>query len=93
MVVGVFSLIVFENDGFALQQGQGWLGIIFEGVSAFGTTGLSTGIPPLLKSESKLILIFLMYAGRVMTFTLVVYLMRPQQKSSVRYPEGYLSLG
>ena len=93
VAAGVFSLIIFENGGFAAQQGQGWLGIIFEGVSAFGTTGLSTGITPLLKSESKLILIFLMYAGRVMTFTLVVYLMRPQQKSSVRYPEGYLSLG
>ncbi len=41
--------------------------VFFEVASAFGTTGLSTGITPTLPGVAQLILIALMYIGRVGT--------------------------
>jgi trk system potassium uptake protein TrkH len=44
-------------------------------VSAFGTVGLSTGITPSLKPGSWLVLIAMMYVGRVGPLTLSVALL------------------
>lgn len=43
--------------------------VLFESISAFGTTGLSTGITPTLPGVAQLILMALMYIGRVGTIT------------------------
>jgi trk system potassium uptake protein len=53
----------------------GLLSVLFETVSAFGTVGLSTGITPQLGGISKVVIILVMYAGRIGTatvFSLVV---------------------
>lgn len=55
--------------------------LLFEAASALGTVGLSTGITGSLAAMSKLILIGLMYAGRVgpLTFGLALFFVnRPQ---------------
>lgn len=54
----------FETSSIAFEN------ILFETFSAFGTTGLSTGITPSLNVGSKIVLILLMFAGRLgpMTF-------------------------
>lgn len=43
--------------------------VVFEAISAFGTTGLSTGITSELPGAAQLILMALMYVGRVGTIT------------------------
>jgi trk system potassium uptake protein TrkH len=48
------------------------LDILFEVASALGTVGMTTGITPFLSAASKLILILLMYIGRIGPLTLVV---------------------
>lgn len=48
--------------------------VIFEVISAFSTTGLSTGITSLLSTPSQLVLCLLMYLGRIGPFTLVAAL-------------------
>ena len=45
---------------------------MFEVVSAIGTVGLSKGITESLSVFSKLVLIFLMFFGRVGGFTLIL---------------------
>ncbi len=47
--------------------------VAFEVVSAIGTVGMSTGITRDMETVSKLVLIFLMYCGRIgsMTFALL----------------------
>ncbi len=64
------------------------LAIIFEVASAFGTTGLSLGITPLLSSFSKVIIIITMFIGRVGVIALLL-LFKPKKsfKSTVEYPE------
>lgn len=52
----------------------GFIRILFEVVSAFGTCGLSMGITPELEDPARLIVIAAMYAGRLGPLTLVLAL-------------------
>ncbi len=64
------------------------LDCLFESASAIGTVGLSMGITPFLSLPSKIILIALMYLGRVGGLTMV-YALIPQmrQGNARRIPE------
>lgn len=64
--------------------------IIFEVVSAFGTVGLTVGITPQLDAVSKLVLIIIMYLGRVGVLTIALSLMAKGlgRENSFRYPKG-----
>ena len=61
--------------------------ILFEAVSAFGTTGLSTGITPLLDGAGRGILIVLMFIGRVGPVALGVALVLRDRPRLYGYPE------
>ncbi|MDO4796295.1 MAG: potassium transporter TrkG [Brachymonas sp.] len=61
--------------------------IMFEILSAFSTTGASTGITAQLPVAVKLILIALMFIGRVGVVTLCVALAAKPYRASYRYPE------
>ncbi|HOU54537.1 MAG TPA: potassium transporter TrkG [Myxococcota bacterium] len=66
--------------------------LVFEAVSAFGTVGLSLGATPLLDPWGKLLLVGLMYLGRVGPLTLVTALgQRP--RAAVKFPEGRVLVG
>jgi trk system potassium uptake protein len=67
--------------------------IIFEVVSAFGTVGLSTGITAELPAAGQLVLILLMYAGRVGTITLATSLALGERRMAWRYPEEHPVVG
>jgi len=68
----VFVLCITETHGLspALAR-QKFLPLIFEAVSAFGTVGLSMDLTPALTSVGKLVIIALMFIGRVGPLTLV----------------------
>ncbi len=61
--------------------------LLFEVVSAFATVGLSTGITADLPPAAQLVLITLMYAGRVGVVTLALALATNQTARPFRYPE------
>lgn len=69
------------------------LKLAFEAVSAFGTVGLSTGITPAMSELGKIVLILLMYLGRIgpLTFTLALIEGSPDKK--VRYPVEEVVIG
>lgn len=93
VVMGV-GLLMFCEDGHpASQTGQHWLALVFEAVSAFGTVGLSTGVTPLLTASGKLVIIALMFTGRIASLVLAVYLARPVNPRLVRQPVEELALG
>lgn len=67
--------------------------VLFEVVSALGTVGISVGITGSLKVVSKLVLMLLMYCGRMgsLTFALIFTKNRqtpPAQKPTERIPVG-----
>jgi trk system potassium uptake protein TrkH len=93
LLIGVGFLMFSENGQPAAQTPQSWLGLVFEAVSAACTVGLSTGVTPLLTWAGKLIIIVLMFAGRISPLLLSLYLARPASPLRVRHPQEELSLG
>ncbi len=61
--------------------------VLFEVISAAATVGLSTGITPDLPPSAQLILVVLMYVGRVGTITVAAALALRAQHRLFRYPE------
>lgn len=67
--------------------------VLFECVAAFSTAGISTGITAKLNDASKLILLLLMYFGRVGILTVSLGLMEGKKDSKINYPEGKIIIG
>lgn len=66
---------------------------LFECVSALGTCGLTLGITPELGVVSRLILIILMYAGRVGILTLALAIGENHTPAGIRRPVDTLLIG
>lgn len=69
------------------------LTLMFEATSAFGTVGLSTGVTPFLSSLGKIVIVFLMFAGRIGPLTLALAIGSREAKSLYSYPETQLMVG
>lgn len=71
-----------------------FLVLLFEVTSAFGTTGLSLGLTPHLTVIGKVLIIIMMFAGRLGPLTLAFTLVPVQEKKELyRYPEGKIMIG
>jgi trk system potassium uptake protein len=78
---GVFGIFLIDGQ-------YGLLRIVFECFSAFGTVGLSINLTPLLSDVSKVILILLMYMGRMGCITLLLLFSRAMNRQTLyRYPK------
>lgn len=66
--------------------------LMFEAASAFGTVGLSMGITADLSAPGRLIIMFLMFVGRIGPLSLVFILARRRQ-SVVSYPHADVMTG
>jgi len=90
----ILSVVIIGLGAFGifLMDGQfGLLRIVFESFSAFGTVGLSLNLTPLLSDGSKIILIFLMYLGRMGCITLLLSMAHSNAGPTLyRYPKENL---
>ena len=66
--------------------------LLFEAVSAFGTVGLSTGITEVLSLTGKIVIIFLMFIGRLGPLTILAAASQPEKSVQVAYPRGNILL-
>lgn len=80
VVTGTFALMLTEGD----QDRP--IALAFEAVSAFTTAGLSVNLTPQLSSGGKLVLVVLMFLGRV-GFLSLLLAFRPTKPALVRLPE------
>jgi Trk-type K+ transport system membrane component len=84
ILFGAFLIFIFDSE-------LGMLKIIFESFSAFGTVGLSLDLTPHLSSPSKIVLILLMYIGRMGSITLLLSFAKAYGSSTIyRYPKENL---
>lgn len=67
--------------------------VLFETTSAFATVGLSTGITPEISDPGQLVLVALMFLGRLGPITLVSALALRERNRRYRYPEGAPLIG
>ena len=65
---------------------------LFEIASAIGTVGLTMGITPMFHTPTKMILIFLMFFGRVGCLTLI-YALLPRIKETAKLPMEHVNVG
>ena len=66
---------------------------LFEAASAIGTVGLSLGITPELSGASRLILIFLMYFGRVGGLTMIYAVTAKGAPELSQFPQERVTIG
>lgn len=86
LFTGVFLLTVFEDFSF--------MDILFEASSALATVGLTLGITPSLGVAGKLIIIMLMYVGRIGIITFITSIVRETGESEgIDYAEGHVIVG
>jgi trk system potassium uptake protein TrkH len=87
-------LLVFELEGIPHPESRGmFLELLFEAVSAFGTVGLSTGLTATLHPSSKIVVILLMFVGRLGPLTLAATLERRSRDMGYRLPEEAIMIG
>ena len=67
--------------------------VMFEVASAMGTVGMSAGITRDLGTVSKLVLIFLMFCGRIGSFTFALSLKGHKVEPPVKLPEEKVMIG
>ena len=65
---------------------------LYEIASAIGTVGLTTGITPMFHTPTRLILIFLMFFGRVGCLTLI-YALLPRIRETSKLPLEHINVG
>ncbi len=86
-IVALTALLVIEQSATPHPQSQGlFLDAAFEVVSALGTVGLSTGMTPHLTAAGRVIVIVLMFMGRLGPISVFIALSRSERKDPVEFP-------
>lgn len=77
-----------------IPKSDGLQTVTFEVMAAFGTTGISLGLTPHLNILGKLIIMFLMFIGRVGIYTVMFSILNASPKQATyRYPEESVLIG
>lgn len=96
MTLAIMFLFLFllGSVSISLIEGIPYLHAAFEVASAVGTVGVTTGITPGLTAASKVILICLMYMGRIGVFSFsIAFLTRSRTSAKIKYPNLDLLIG
>lgn len=92
VVIALATLILTQTEKIPSRYGLEY--IVFEVLSAFGTVGLSLGLTPHLTLIGKVVIMLLMFIGRVGIFTTLYSLSKRQVKQNlIRYPEENILIG
>lgn len=82
LIIGLGILLLTLTD-----KDLGFMEIVFEVVSAYSTVGLSLGITPRFTDPGKIVLVVVMFVGRVGSINLLIAMLRQVRNLSYRYPE------
>ncbi len=88
-----FSLFFCGGIAISVYEGIPLLDCLFEAASAVGTVGLTLGITPGLHIFSQVVLIILMYLGRVGGLTLIYAVFSGRNKGNARLPLEKITVG
>ena len=95
LALSVMYLVLFLTSGMAISamEGKPLLICFFETASAVGTVGLTLGLTPGLHAMSRIILICLMFFGRIGGLTFMYAAFRKSKFSAAYLPEENLNVG
>lgn len=83
LFVFVFTLTIWEPQASVMA-------LLFECVSALSTVGSSLNLTPTLGDNSKLLVAFLMFIGRVGLITLMLGIIKQKKHTKYQYPSGQI---
>ena len=87
-ICGAVGLMTF------FEPEKDFLDLLFETVSAFGTTGLSTGITSALSVAGRVLITLLMFIGRLGPLTIgFAFMLRRRQPAKYSYSEERIMIG
>lgn len=88
------TLVLSGGIAISLADNVPLIESLFEAASAYGTVGLSMGITTGLGVFSKILLMILMFFGRIGVMTIAIAIaMGRKANSNVRYPAGSVMIG
>lgn len=86
LFTGIFFLTIVEDKIF--------IDLAYEAVSALATVGLTLGITSILTMGGKLIIILLMFVGRIGIMTFIMSFIKEDNKDDIlEYAEGHVIVG
>ncbi len=88
-----FTLFFCGGIAISVYEGLPLLDCLYEAASAVGTVGLTLGITPGLHIFSQIVLIMLMYLGRVGGLTLIYAVFSRRNKENARLPLEKITVG
>lgn len=86
-------LVLAASTAIMAMQNLPMSDIIFETCSAMGTSGMSTGITRSLNTASRLIIILLMYCGRIGSLSFALAFTRSTKKPHIQLPAERITIG
>jgi len=92
LLLGNVFLMVTDFSGGHYERGR-FVEFLFESISALGTVGLSLGVTPLLNNGGKIIIMVLMYFGRVGIMAMLLQAVSSQRRHTIEYAEEGLMIG
>ncbi len=93
-IVFLSAMLVFGITlALSMTEDKPLLAVLFETVSAFSTTGLSTGMTAALTDWGRLLIILTMFIGKVGPVTLAFAISQRQRLSYETYAEEAINLG
>lgn len=94
LVLTAGLLFIAASMAISLVEGQGFLLCAYEVASAMGTVGLTAGLTPGLSLFSRVLLILLMYTGRVGLLSIsIAFLAKGRDAGSIKYPTFDIMIG
>ncbi|MHB1154092.1 MAG: TrkH family potassium uptake protein [Eubacteriales bacterium] len=87
LMICMFGVFVLSGQGFGLKDS------LFEAFSAIGTVGLSTGITSSLPVLSRIVVIILMYSGRVGSLSVVMAVTEHNDKVAIKNMSERIVIG
>ena len=87
MVLGIFIFLITLTE-----PDQSLKAIVFECVSAFATVGSSLGLTPELHDTSKLLIVVLMFIGRVGLVTMAQGLLKQYKNQNYKLPQDNITI-
>jgi len=95
-IIGIATMFLMITEGgirpFVETPGM-FVEILFEVVSAFGTVGLSLGITGNLSALGKLIIVLVMYTGRLGPMLIALAISPREKKAKYQYAEEQVMIG
>ncbi len=94
VVIGInLGMAVIALIAITASQNVNMDDLLLEVFSAIATVGLSTGVTRQLTVSSKLVIIFLMYCGRIGSTTFATSFIGNKRRAPIQYPEERINVG